>query len=411
MGKINFANIQSALGKAKEAAAPLQNKGHTENVPVDFIVLADRNIYNESDNDESIKELADNIEACGLLHPITVNKIGTEKYQIISGERRFRAIIEYLHWKSVPCMVFEGLSAEAAQLKLCMANLAVREYTTSQKYKFYLEVKALLEKMKASGEYKGGLQKGIAEILNVTKRQVAKYSSIEKLPPDIQLQVIDGTISINKAVDMAVSTHSESESKNDRYMELLSDVLSRLSETNRNRILSGEVDLETLLSLSEKDEPVHHSESGDEKKPSKNEDTTSKKDEPVHLFETDDTKTPSKNEDTESKKNEPVHLFETRMQTQMSTAKPKSQQDGSVLIFKDGTFVPNKIQVLEEHERANAGRNSQESIGICHIIKSHVSLQLFTKPCRRNNRKRRNQYRSQRQPPPKPGMVEARLWI
>ena len=400
MGKINFANIQSALGKAKEAAAPLQNKGHTENVPVDFIVLADRNIYNESDNDESIKELADNIEACGLLHPITVNKIGTEKYQIISGERRFRAIIEYLHWKSVPCMVFEGLSAEAAQLKLCMANLAVREYTTSQKYKFYLEVKALLEKMKASGEYKGGLQKGIAEILNVTKRQVAKYSSIEKLPPDIQLQVIDGTISINKAVDMAVSTHSESESKNDRYMELLSDVLSRLSETNRNRILSGEVDLETLLSLSEKDEPVHHfetddtktpsknedtqskkdepvhhSESDDENKPSKNEDTTSKKDEPVHLFETDDTKTPSKNEDTtskkdepvhlfetddtktpsknedtESKKNEPVHLFETRMQTQMSTAKPKSQQDGSILIFKDGTFVPNKIQVLEEHE-------------------------------------------------------------
>ena len=300
MGKINFANIQSALGKAKEAAAPLQNKGHTENVPVDFIVLADRNIYNESDNDESIKELADNIEACGLLHPITVNKIGTEKFQIISGERRFRAITEHLHWKSVPCMVFEGLSAKAAQLKLCMANLAVREYTTSQKYMFYLEVKALLEKMKASGEYKGGLQKGIAEILNVTKRQVAKYSAIEKLPSDIQQQVMDGTISINKALDMTASNNSESESKNDSYMGLLSDVLSSLSETNRNRILSGDVDLETLLSLSEKDEPVHH--------------------------------------------------FETRMQTQTSTAKPKSQQDGSVLIFKDGTFVPNKIQVLEEHE-------------------------------------------------------------
>ena len=325
MGKINFANIQSALGKAKEAAAPLQNKGHTENVPVDFIVLSDRNIYNESDNDESIKELADNIEACGLLHPITVNKIGTEKFQIISGERRFRAITEYLHWKSVPCMVFEGLSAEAAQLKLCMANLAVREYTTSQKYMFYLEVKALLEKMKASGEYKGGLQKGIAEILNVTKRQVAKYSAIEKLPSDIQQQVMDGTISINKALDMTASNNSESESKNDSYMGLLSDVLSSLSETNRNRILSGDVDLETLLSLSEKDEPVH-------------------------LFETDDTKTHSKNEDTESKKDEPVHHFETRMQTQTSTAKPKSQQDGSVLIFKDGTFVPNKIQVLEEHE-------------------------------------------------------------
>ena len=312
MGKINFANIQSALGKAKEAAAPLQNKGHTENVPVDFIVLADRNIYNESDNDESIKELADNIEACGLLHPITVNKIGTEKYQIISGERRFRSIIEYLHWKSVPCMVFEGLSAEAAQLKLCMANLAVREYTTSQKYKFYLEVKALLEKMKASGEYKGGLQKGIAEILNVTKRQVAKYSSIEKLPPDVQQQVIDGTISINKAVEMTVSTHTDSESKNDSFIGSLSDLVSSLSETARNRILSGEVDLEALLSVS------------------------SEKDEPVHLFEADSNTSPE--------------FPDIQMQARSPSTESKSKENGSVLIFKDGMFIPNKIQVIEEHE-------------------------------------------------------------
>ena len=97
MPKINMANIQSALGKVKDAAAPLQNKGHTENIPVDYIRLADRNIYNEGDSSETIKELADNIEACGLLHPITVNKIASDNYQIISGERRFRAVTEYLH--------------------------------------------------------------------------------------------------------------------------------------------------------------------------------------------------------------------------------------------------------------------------------------------------------------------------
>ena len=236
MGKINFANIQSALGKAKEAAAPLQNKGHTENVPVDFIVLADKNIYNESDNDESIKELADNIEACGLLHPITVNKIGTEKYQIISGERRFRAITEYLQWKSVPCMVFEGLSSEAAQLKLCMANLAVREYTTSQKYKFYLEVKALLEKMKASGEYKGGLQKGIAEILNVTKRQVARYSSIEKLPAEIQNDVIEGKITLNQALEYSTASSPNISQTGDTFKKI-SEMLSGLSNEERETVL------------------------------------------------------------------------------------------------------------------------------------------------------------------------------
>ena len=54
MPKINMANIQSALGKVKDAAAPLQNKGHTENVPVDYIRLADRNVFNETDTDQSI---------------------------------------------------------------------------------------------------------------------------------------------------------------------------------------------------------------------------------------------------------------------------------------------------------------------------------------------------------------------
>ena len=331
MGKINFANIQSALGKAKEAAAPLQNKGHTENVPVDFIVLADKNIYNESDNDESIKELADNIEACGLLHPITVNKISTEKYQIISGERRFRAITEYLQWKSVPCMVFEGLSAEAAQLKLCMANLAVREYTASQKYKFYLEVKALLEKMKASGEYKGGLQKGIAEILNVTKRQVARCSSIEKLPAEIQNDVIEGRITLNQALEYSSASPQHIPETKDTFKKI-SEMLSGLSDEERVVLLSDFLGTKTQ---------------NDNVSAIKNEDTDSEKDDIGHHFETGDYITDSI-DNTNS--NISPELPDIQMQTRSPSTKSKSKENGSVLIFKDGTFVPNKIQVLEEHE-------------------------------------------------------------
>ena len=416
MGKINFANIQSALGKAKEAAAPLQNKGHTENVPVDFIVLANKNIYNESDNDESIKELADNIETCGLLHPITVNKIGTEKYQIISGERRFRAITEYLHWKSVPCMVFEGLSDEAAQLKLCMANLAVREYTTSQKYKFYLEVKALLEKMKASGEYKGGLQKGIAEILNVTKRQVARYSSIEKLPAEIQNDVLEGKITLNQALEYSPTSLPNISETEDTFKKI-SEMLSGLSDEERAAVLSDflgtgtqkddighhfektkdvaasknedtgsqnddighrfEQSDNTSASKnedkdSENDDIGHRFEQSDNTPASKNEDADSENDDIGHRFKQSDNASASKNEDTDSENDDIGHHFETgdnitdsidntdsniypeipdnQMPTRLPSTKSKSKENGSVLIFKDGTFVPNKIQVLEEHE-------------------------------------------------------------
>jgi len=404
-------------------------------------VLADKNIYNESDNDESIKELADNIEACGLLHPITVNKIGAEKYQIISGERRFRAITEYLHWKSVPCMVFEGLSSEAAQLKLCMANLAVREYTSSQKYKFYLEVKALLEKMKASGEYKGGLQKGIAEILNVTKRQVARYSSIEKLPAEIQNDVLEGKITLNQALEYSTASSPNISQTGDTFKKI-SEMLSGLSNEERETVL-----FDFLGARTQKDDIGHHFEQTDYVSAPKNEDTGSEKDDIGHRFEqtdyisapkiedtgfenddighhfeqTDYVSAPkmentgsenddighhfeqtdylsapkmenmgsenddighhfeqtdyvsaSKNEDTDSKNDDIGHHFETgsnitnsmdnrdsnispelpdiQMQSRSPSTKSKSKENGSVLIFKDGMFIPNKIQVIEEHE-------------------------------------------------------------
>ena len=244
-----MSNIQASLNRAKETAAPLQNKGHTENVPVDFIHLAESNVYNENDTDESIKELADNIETCGLLHPIAVHKISSYNYQIISGERRYRAITEYLHWKSIPCMVFEGLSKDSAQLKLYMANLAVREYTSGQRFKYYMEVKELLGRMAKSGEYTGGLQKGIAEILNVTERQIRKYAQLEKMPLHIQQDVIDGKISINKAIEMA-SDKSDSNSEN----LLMEKLLSNLTSEQKSILLSGEIDLPAILS--KKAEPV-----------------------------------------------------------------------------------------------------------------------------------------------------------
>lgn len=329
MPKINMANIQSALSKAKEAAAPLQNKGHTENVPVDFIRLADKNIYNENDSDDSIKELADNIEACGLLHPITVNKISAENYQIISGERRFRAITEHLHWKSIPCMVFDNLSSEAAQLKLCMANLAVREYTASQKYKFYLEVKALLEKMKASGEYKGGLQKGIAEILNVTERQVKKYYTIEKLSDETQQAVIDGKISINKAVEMA---SGKSSAVSDNNSDLLSQILDTLSDEQRNLLLSGKIDLSRLIVLQSSDAP---------------------KGEPVPLLEREIGSDTSDITDSINNTNSNILPDPSKSETEIKnhvSAKQKSLHGDSVLLYKDKKYTPNKIQVLEEHD-------------------------------------------------------------
>lgn len=59
-------------------------------IPVDMI---EPNPYQPRTtfNDDALDELADSIRALGLIQPITVRRKGTGKYQIISGERRYRA--------------------------------------------------------------------------------------------------------------------------------------------------------------------------------------------------------------------------------------------------------------------------------------------------------------------------------
>ena len=42
-------------------------------------------------NDEALEELASSIRELGIIQPITVRKLDFNKYQLVSGERRFRA--------------------------------------------------------------------------------------------------------------------------------------------------------------------------------------------------------------------------------------------------------------------------------------------------------------------------------
>ena len=349
-------NIKSSLGKAKEAAALLKSRGHIENVSVDYIRPSKTNIFNGTDTEESIRDLADDIETNGLIHPIAVNKIAADTYQILSGERRFRAMTEYLHRKTIPCMVFENLSEDEAQLRLCMANLSVREYTTSQKFKFYLEVKSLLEKMKASGEYKGGMQKGIAQLLNVTERQVRKYSQIEKLPEDLQQDIIEGRISFNKAIEMATEKEKQEADRKTTEEEsnaALLKILSSLNEEQKALILSGQVSLSQLFDSESNMSGIRLSR-GDDDTPEVTEDSyqDEEKAEPVPIFEKsvpdvpkdipsrvmDDPKV-AESTCSDEEKAEPVPILEESDNVAMDDIPFDSQASGQNLLSSDKGYI------------------------------------------------------------------------
>jgi ParB-like chromosome segregation protein Spo0J len=202
MGKLNPANISAGLEKVKSITETLSNVAHFEMVPIESIETADYNPFAESDTDESRYNLAMSIQASGLIEPLAVNKKAPEKYKLISGEHRFSAIRQYLSFKNIPCMVFEGVSDDEAQLKLYEAN-SYREYTAEQKLKRYQELEQLLTRMKEDGKYQGAIQKGIAVRLGVSTHQVRKYKKITKsLSEEQQQKVINGEISIDRAYQL-----------------------------------------------------------------------------------------------------------------------------------------------------------------------------------------------------------------
>jgi ParB/RepB/Spo0J family partition protein len=88
------------------------------------ITMIDRTIITAGNNDRTVfeptalRELADSIAQNGLIQPITVRPIADgELFQIVAGERRFRAIA-LLEWDEVPCIVKDMTDEEASAIML-----------------------------------------------------------------------------------------------------------------------------------------------------------------------------------------------------------------------------------------------------------------------------------------------------
>ena len=92
-GENEFAPFRQPVGYVNKEVVgqrPSQDTSDILRIPVDMI---EPNPYQPRMNfdQEALEELADSIRTLGLIQPITVRRTSENRYQIISGERRFRA--------------------------------------------------------------------------------------------------------------------------------------------------------------------------------------------------------------------------------------------------------------------------------------------------------------------------------
>lgn len=141
-----------------------------------------------TDFDEgALKELADSIVQQGIIQPITVRKMGSEQYQIISGERRYRASkiagLEY-----IPAYV--RIANDQSMLEMAIVENIQRENLNP--VELGMSYKRLLDECKLS-------QEQLSEKVGKDRSTISNYIRLLKLPPKIQAAIRDGILTMGHA--------------------------------------------------------------------------------------------------------------------------------------------------------------------------------------------------------------------
>ncbi|MCT7785775.1 nucleoid occlusion protein [Lactobacillus iners] len=126
-------------------------------------------------NDETIAQLAQTIQEQGLLQPIVVRHIlDSDKYEIIAGERRYRAV-KLLKWATIPAIVNSMADEQVASLAL-IENLQRENLNPID------EAKAYAQLMKINNL----TQEQLAHQVGRTQSYIANKIRLLKLTPKVQ---------------------------------------------------------------------------------------------------------------------------------------------------------------------------------------------------------------------------------
>lgn len=169
VGNFNNVNIEQATNTFK-----------IEYLKCEDIHTNDFNFYSVDD----VSQLKDSIEMQGLLQPLIVKRDGDDKYVLISGHRRFKAI-QLLRaegnkkYDTVPCRVV-NMDERESELALINANATTRELTDYEKMRQVVLTKEILTEMIDSGKISGRIRDLVAKQLNFSATSVQRYDYISK---------------------------------------------------------------------------------------------------------------------------------------------------------------------------------------------------------------------------------------
>ena len=175
--KSNAGSLKNEIVERTTAAA---------RVPLDQIEINPKQPRRDFD-ETALSELAASIKLHDIIQPLTVSKLPNGKYRLIAGERRLRAA-KIAGLKDLPVYLRQANDSELLELAL-LENLQREDLNAIE---IALSYKRLMDELDYT-------QEQVAERMGKERSTVTNYIRLLKLPPDIQVAVRTGVISMGHA--------------------------------------------------------------------------------------------------------------------------------------------------------------------------------------------------------------------
>ena len=150
-------------------------------------IFANPNQPRRDFNEEALQELADSISELGVIQPITLRKMEDDTYQIIAGERRFRAS-QLAGKTSIPAYILNADDEDTMEMAL-IENIQREDLDAIE---VALSFQRLIDECKLT-------QESMAEIVGKKRTTITNYLRLLKLPAEIQVSIRDKEITMGHA--------------------------------------------------------------------------------------------------------------------------------------------------------------------------------------------------------------------
>ncbi len=138
-------------------------------------------------DEQMLNELVESIKVQGVIQPITVRKLGRDQYQLIAGERRLKAS-KIAGLERIPAFIRVANDEQMLEMAL-IENLHRQDLNAIE---VAISYKRLMKECELT-------QEKLSEKLGKSRSAITNYLRLLKLPPEIQIALRDGNISMGHA--------------------------------------------------------------------------------------------------------------------------------------------------------------------------------------------------------------------